>query len=450
MKRYLFLSSILLLVFSLSFTAFATEREVVTEGISASVTEELKEEYKEPLLSPAILHFAAKKTLLKSGVVGENVAITVADFAKVLGYTPSEVTIASLPARSVGSLCLGSLTILEGQTLSASTLDKLVFVPNDKTVPVSASFTFTAMGKAYETNVALSASVFVLAEKNEAPSASHDALTTYADVPVFSAIRATDPEQDALTFTLVRAPKKGVVTLDAVSGTFVYTPNAKEKGEDVFTYRVSDQYGNESELCKIKVKIKKAKASDYYDDLSDHWAASAAMQCSAAGILSGEKVGDQQLFYPAKEISRAEFLVAAMQAAEVKVTQGYDLGVFADAKDIPEYARSYVSTAYKMGVASGTVIENKVCFSPNSAITRAEAAVILNRLLGIETPDVASVFSDADFIPTWSINAMYALHSAGILTGSANESSGMGELRPADTLDRAQAAQILARVLNHS
>ena len=103
-----------------------------------------------------------------------------------------------------------------------------------------------------------------------------------------------------------------------------------------------------------------------------------------------------------------------------------------------------------MGVASGTVIENKVCFSPNSAITRAEAAVILNRLLGIETPDVASVFSDADSIPTWSINAMYALHSAGILTGSANESSGMGELRPADTLDRAQAAQILARVLNHS
>ena len=82
-------------------------------------------------------------------------------------------------------------------------------------------------------------------------------------------------------------------------------------------------------------------------------------------------------------------------------------------------------------------------FRPDDSITRAEAAVILNAILGADTPDVIPTFADTSAIPAWASPSLYALNSLGILRGT-----GDGYLAPGATLSRAQTAQMLLTVKN--
>ena len=51
---------------------------------------------------------------------------------------------------------------------------------------------------------------------------------------------------------------------------------------------------------------------------------------------------------------------------------------------------------------------------PSSKITRAEAAVILNTILGADEPDAVAVFADHSDVPAWAQGSLYALSDAGI------------------------------------
>ena len=56
-----------------------------------------------------------------------------------------------------------------------------------------------------------------------------------------SVLPASDPDGDALTFSIATPPKKGtLVVVDHDTGAFVYTPAKLESGADLFTFQVSD------------------------------------------------------------------------------------------------------------------------------------------------------------------------------------------------------------------
>ena len=112
--------------------------------------------------------------------------------------------------------------------------------------------------------------------------------------------------------------------------------------------------------------------------------------------------------------------------------------VFADDDKISEKNRVYVSAAYNAGIINGKDENGVLMFCPTDTITRAEAAVMINNILGAEVPLSVSLFADNDSIPTWAQSAMYALSDLGILRGT-----GAGEIAPYSTINRAQAAQIL-------
>jgi Big-like domain-containing protein len=57
---------------------------------------------------------------------------------------------------------------------------------------------------------------------------------------VNSTVQGTDVDGDALTFEVVRAPRKGTLSLNANTGAFVYTPNGNFAGTDTFTFRARD------------------------------------------------------------------------------------------------------------------------------------------------------------------------------------------------------------------
>jgi hypothetical protein len=116
---------------------------------------------------------------------------------------------------------------------------------------------------------------------------------------------------------------------------------------------------------------------------------------------------------------------------------------FADDINIPAHLKGYVSAAVNMGFINGVETENGVCFYPNSSITRAEAAVILSRMIDLPQPTVKPVFSDSDSIPSYATDAIHALNYAGIL-----ECIGNG-ISPTENLNRGQSAQILCALMDH-
>jgi hypothetical protein len=86
--------------------------------------------------------------------------------------------------------------------------------------------------------------VFTIVVNNPAPIAVNDSFTTPYLTPVSGnvALNDSDPDGDALTFTVVTQPANGTVSMTGV-GAFTYTPNSGYSGTDSFTYRVTDADG---------------------------------------------------------------------------------------------------------------------------------------------------------------------------------------------------------------
>jgi len=87
------------------------------------------------------------------------------------------------------------------------------------------------------------------------------------------------------------------------------------------------------------------------------------------------------------------------------------------------------------------VEDGLLCFNPKDNITRAEAAVILNAIVGAESPDVVPVFADSGTVPAWAKSSIYALTSVGVLSGTGN-----GNFSANEAVSRAEVAQMLLTV----
>lgn len=112
-----------------------------------------------------------------------------------------------------------------------------------------------------------------------------------------------------------------------------------------------------------KVSFKDVKSTDWYAD--------AAGLMYTLGIAKGSSEG---YFRPKSNITRAEFVtMAASCATPVEGDCPFT--------DVPEshWARPYITTAYANGWVSG---HSDGTFDPDSGITRAEAVVIINHVLG--------------------------------------------------------------------
>lgn len=81
--------------------------------------------------------------------------------------------------------------------------------------------------------------VTIPTNENKAPTASTAMVTTQTEVAIEDILKASDPEGDSLTFSLVTEPILGVVVINS-DGNYTYTPNLETTGSDSFTFAVSD------------------------------------------------------------------------------------------------------------------------------------------------------------------------------------------------------------------
>lgn len=280
----------------------------------------------------------------------------------------------------------------------------------------------------------------ILPKEDQPPTAEDGSLETYKNIAGSGTLSAADPEGKPLTYNLVKEPKRGSVELHE-DGTFTYTPDKNKVGKDSFTYTVTDSGGNTSEEAKISIEIRKPTDKATYADMDGDPDAFYAMWLKEAGLFIGATVGGNLCFEPEKTVSRGEFLVMVMKLVDAQADETGLTSGFSDEAATPVWLQPYIVSALGSGMISGVSSEDGVVFRPEAALSRAEAAVMLQNVLQLPAPTAKTVFSqtDADAVPAWAADATAALSAAGI---------SLGDTAQADAITRREVAKLLYEVSN--
>lgn len=387
---------------------------------------------------PAVSAFA------KNGTVSDVFTFSPSDFIVESDSAELDsIILTSLPDPNAGVLSMAGKDLAVGEAVALSAVSGMRFTPNAQPTVASTAFTFTPVFSDGTGGESVTVDLYLLTAENAAPIAENLEITTYKNVAVTERFSATDPEGDILTFRLVDKPRRGAVTLsEDGSSQFVYTPYENKTGKDSFTYVAVDAVGNTSQPATVQVKIEKASTKVTYADMDGVSAYKAALRLAEEGILIGECMGGNYYFQPDLPVSRDEFVALAMHTAGLEALQGVTRTGFTDDEAIPTWAKGYISSALKAGVVQGTGSASGPVFSPDRAITRAEASVLLDRMLQITDASVTTMFADSDVAPAWAYQSAVNLETVGVL-----ETTPDGALALSDTLTRADAAELLCGAL---
>ncbi len=369
-------------------------------------------------VSCALDVIANQNQMAIAGISGNVLNFTPDRFACAMNLSRLEsITITSLPDISCGALYIGSEGVSVGQTISSSNIALMTYEEVGSGIGKKASFEFTVNEGSYD----IVCNIYMIDAVNYSPSvkmASHVSLNneTYRDIAVSGTLVAHDPEGDELIYEIVSYPSHGILTLDnKKTGTYTYMPDMSYIGEDSFSYVVRDMYGNYSTSAKVTIEVNAQKTSTVYSDMLDSKLYSHALAVTESGLMNGVQVGNYFYFDADREVSRAEFVVTAMNAIGIKNVPNVNMTGFADDAEISPAMKGYVSLAYSKGYISGIKKDGAIYFDPNGNVTLSEAAVIISNMIGYAKPEVTPVFSDAEKIPEWSNEAIESLYTLGIL-----------------------------------
>lgn len=395
-----------------------------------------------PPLSPAIDSIRSNHVLRKWALAGNDITFRPEEFEEILGIRRIRyITITELPDMREGVLTLSGNDITAGQTIPRENIKHLRLVPYPGRLG-SVSFYFKDGERSGGSPILCS--VNILQTLNFPPTAYSVDVVTQQNISVFSAMKATDPDGDAIDFIIIRAPQHGLLELRG-NGSFVYRPRSNFTGRDRFVYKAQDEHGNRSAPATVNIRVTRAASTVRFTDMDDHWAANAAIRGVGAGFID---INPDFRFNPYRLMTRAEFVYMAVRAA------GLDRNLpeiiqtsFEDDDDIPGRFKAHVTQAYDFGIINGVEVETGVYFDPNNIITRAEAAVILNNILQIPMLSAAirPGFADAPHIPYWAAQHVAALDMHGIINGDQN-----GNFNPYGLLNRAQSAEMLCNMIDYT
>ncbi len=389
-----------------------------------------------PIVSPALNVIAKNNKMIKSGLLYSDIYFSESDFMKCLSITEVDsITVEALPAAADGTLKLGNLNVSEGQMIDSKYLSVLRFVPANENI-VGTELVFS------HKDTDIPCMLKFIKEVNLAPAFAEesDKLHTYSNVSCYGNIVSNDPDGDIIDLQIVSYPEHGTLTITNPSrGSYKYTPSMDFVGNDSFTVVARDGYGNYSSAQKIDVNVEKAKIS--FADTKGHWCENAAISIYEKGVAEAINYNDGMVFCPDDNVSREEFVAMAMKALGVN-TLTDSATSFGDNSSIDVKYRPYIATAQRLGYINGKDVDGLMCFVPKGNITKAEAAMVINNILGYKEGEYTSVFTDDSTIPVWAKSAVYALTNAGVFNGNEE-----GKIVPSAILSRAETVQMLYNIL---
>lgn len=396
-------------------------------------------------VSPALGVLAEQYGMAMAGIRGNAIAFEADDFARAVNLSDiRSVTITELPPITDGELRLGNVVVNRGQTVSGSNLTLLSYVASDANISVS-SFRFSVN----DSPVDIPCRLYLLDKANSAPTlsvASELALnvSTHRNITLYGTLPCYDPDGDETVIEIVSYPKNGILTLtDRSTGEYTYTPRVNDTGKDSFVYVARDRYGHYSASATVSLTVVKPSTSVVYADLEDSPLCNAALDVTEADLMSGTQIGGNTYFYPNQTVSRAEFTVMAMNAIGIEEPGTSVRTVFSDTAHLSVSMQNYLTAAYELGYIQGeTAADGTLCFAPDREITRAEAAVMLSRMLNVSSSAaVVPTFSDSAEIPVWASHSIHSLTSLGVMLPSN------GTISPLAAVTRGDAARMLSAVL---
>lgn len=182
-----------------------------------------------------------------------------------------------------------------------------------------------------------------------------------------------------------------------------------------------------------------------FDDVSESWAKEYIRTAYDMGLISGYLENDKTLFAPSRDITRAEFIKLATSFLGFDTTKTREhLPEYNDKGEIPDWAVGYVIAAAENNIMNGRAEgDGTITFAPSSPITRAEAMLVISRIIGESENIKEPLFNDIKDVPEWSMEGVINTTSAGIITGYDDNT-----LRPLNNITRAEVAVIFSRLYN--
>jgi len=331
--------------------------------------------------------------------------------------TIAGICITGLPEADTGTVMLGSRILRTGDILTADQVAQMTFHPLRTQEDRVAEVTYLPIFFDRVEPAAVMA-LSIRGKEDKAPVAQDSALETYKNLSNEGKLLVSDPEEQPLTYTLVRQPRRGAVELRE-DGSFTYTPNKNKVGVDSFTFTAADPAGNVSREATVTVQILKPTDHKQYRDTVGEDCRFSAQWLRSTGLFSGEQVGEDLCFQPDKTVSRGEFLSMLVNLLEIPVEE----------VDAPDWVQPYLDAAVRSGLVSGWEPES---FQMSEAVTGAEAAVALQNALDLSAGH--EVMSYAEEVPEWAAASLAVMAENGL------------ELNAAAELTRGEVAQMLYQV----
>ena len=310
------------------------------------------------------------------------------------------ICITDLP-ENLGALMLGSRILREGDVLTAQQVSQMTLSPLNTETDQTLEVGYLPI---YPDRVSEGAvmTISIRGKENKPPVAEDSALETYKNLPNTGKLKASDPENQPLTFTVTRQPLRGTVTISE-DGSFTSTPKKNKVGVDSFVFTAADPAGKVSREATVTITILKPSDATQYTDTAGKDCRFAAEWMRQTGIFTGETVGSNACFSPDRAVTRGEFVTMLVKALDIPVDEELTQTGYTD--DIPQWLQPYLAAAVRSGLTDG--LENQQAFGQDTPITAAEADVLLKNALNREESCIAP-----EELPMTRAQAACALYDA--------------------------------------
>ncbi len=310
------------------------------------------------------------------------------------------ICITDLPEE--GAMLLGSRVLQPGDILTADQMAQMTFSPLFTQEDTAAQVGYLPIFETYVDSPAV-LTIGIRGKTDKAPVAEDSAAETYKNLETTGKLKVSDPENQAMTFTVTRQPKRGTVTISQ-DGSFTYTPKKNKVGVDSFVYTAADPAGNVSREATVTITILKPSDATQYTDTLGRDCRFAAEWMRHTGIFVGESLADNACFSPDRQVSRGEFVTMLVKALEIPAEESLTVTSYTD--DIPQWLQPYVAAAMRSGFIAE--MTDQETFGANLPVTMAEACAMVRSALDNAEP----VFSGEDDTPLTRGDAAKLLYQA--------------------------------------
>ncbi len=382
------------------------------------------------VLSPGLNNIAGEYSLTVNALKGESVVFDSSQFCDAVGSDSFEcIKITSLPSEEEGTLYFNDVAAGVGQIVRYEDIEMLRFEP-------CADVSSSAFGFVYDSAYDMTCNVVFSQKTNDSPTAIESpSLEVYTSSLANGQMRGCDPDGDNIRFEVVEYPKKGELIVDTKTGEFTYTAGDRA-AEDSFTFRIKDDLGAYSAPCNFSLKIREENSKYVFSDIDSSEEAVAASVMTDKGLMDCKSVDGKMYFSPEKEVTRLEFLVACMNVFGADKIPDVETCGFADDSDVPAKYKGYVYSAAKLGIVGGIEENGKSCFKPDDPVTKAQASVIINNIIGYKAEKVNSLSG----VPDWAQDAVCAMYELGVYDLSEGEADALA------VMTRLDSAQMLYKI----